>query len=393
MIIRSAALDLAYQRSRAPHPLTAARAFAQDQLALLNRIVHLGLRSHLRLAQLELRCAHAGLNYKTGLAFAPPWRLPSAFASLPVSELPAHPLIDPQFLAEVTHTETPVPHDAISALNHLLDPDGLKARWAGVPRIGKAPLGHTPPAKVAVCVHLFYPDLWSILRQALDNIPEPWDLWISVPVYACTPSLAAIAMEHPQVQFLPCPNRGRDVMPFLRLLEMGVFDRYDAVCKLHTKRSPHIQDGNRWLEQVLHALLGDAREVAATLQQFRSNRLGLVGPQALLIDSKHRAHQGGNRALLQRLVDQASLPKTAMESPFFAGTMFWFKPAALSGLRAINLREENFPTEMAQTDGTLAHALERLIWPLVKQAGFEVVSKEAGSSGATPAFIRPSQIN
>lgn len=387
MLIRSTLLALAYQRQRAHHPLTALRTFLHDQLALLLRIARLGIRNHVRLARLELECADKGLNYKSAIVGAPPWRLPAEFAGIRASDFPEHPLINASYLSEVVRTEPHLSPDAISALRQLLLPDGLKARWTGVPIIGEASVPASPKAKVAVCLHLFYPELWPIIREALANIPESWDLYVSVPSYACTPSLAQIAKEHPHVWFLPCANRGRDVLPFLRWLELGVFDHYDAVCKLHTKRSPHVQDGNRWLEQVLRSLLGSTQNVTETLQKFRTSEVGLIGPRALLIEPEHRAHKGGNRALLQALASHASLPKTALESPFFAGTMFWFKPSALARLRALALKETDFPIEMAQTDGTLAHALERLIWPLVEQAGYRVncIGERATENG--PAFV------
>lgn len=387
MLIRSTLLALAYQRHRAHHPLTALRAFIRDQLTLLLRMARVGIRNHIRLTKLELKCADQGLNYKSTMIDAPSWRLPTEFVTMRASELPEHPLINAAHLAELLRRGPQVSADAIPALHQLLLPDGLKARWLGVPKFGEESLPVAQKAKVAVCVHLFYPDLWPIFREALKNIPEAWDLYVSVPSYACTPSLAQIAQEHPNVRFLPCINRGRDVLPFLRWLELGVFDRYDAVCKLHTKRSPHVQDGNRWLEQVLHSLLGDAELITETLRKFRTAEIGLIGPHALLIGAEHRAHKGGNHALLQALAHQASLSQTALESPFFAGTMFWFKPAALSSLRAMKLKEENFPIEMAQTDGTPAHALERLFWPLVVQAGYRVDCVGEGTAENGPAFV------
>jgi lipopolysaccharide biosynthesis protein len=52
--------------------------------------------------------------------------------------------------------------------------------------------------------------------------------------------------------------------------------------------------------------------------------------------------------------------------------MFWHRPAALAGLRLLELHEDSFPLEMGQTDGTPAHALERVICAFVEQAGFTV---------------------
>ena len=387
MLIRSTLLALAYQRHRAHHPLTALRAFFHDQFALLLRLASLGIQNHIYLTKLELECADMGLNYKSTMVDAPPWRLPAGFVAMRASDLPDHPLINAAYLAEVLRQEPQVAPAAIPALQQLLLPDGLKARWTGVPGIDEESLPLHQTATVAVCLHLFYPDLWPTLRTALANIPETWDLYVSVPTYACTPRLAQIAQEHPNVCFLPCANRGRDVLPFLRWLELGVFDRYDAVCKLHTKRSPHVQDGNRWLEQVLHSLLGGTQAVMDTLHKFRTSETGLIGPRALLIEPEHRAHKGGNRAMLQALTHRASLPQSALGSPFFAGTMFWFKPSALGLLRALALKATDFPIEMAQTDGTPAHALERLIWPLVEQAGYRVDCVGERAVENVPAFV------
>lgn len=374
VLLRLAELSLAYERARAPHPLVALRAFLGSQRASLARLLRLGPRRHIELTRLELECACAGLGYpKAGATGGPPWCLPEDFVTLSAEALPAHPLIEPLWLSTLAGEQSSAQPSALFALHQLLSPEGLSVRWAGVPRIGHASLPIPGNTRVAVCLHLFYPELWQALRPALEAIPEPWDLYVSVPDFACTRMLARIADEHPAVRFLPCTNRGRDVLPFLRWLELGVFDRYDAVCKLHSKRSPHMQDGARWLTQVLQSLLGGHSSVADLLARMRSTPdIGLIGPQALLIDSNHRTHRFGNRHIMQTLITRAALPEATLARPFFAGTMFWFRPAALASLRAMALQEQDFPIEMAQTDGTTAHALERLIWPLVEQAGFRL---------------------
>lgn len=369
--LQSARLRLAYERARAPSVATAAQRFLKGQLSAIGRLARLGPTATRQLLQLEAACAEVGLGYP-GTAPAYPWQLPDAFADGLAASMPAHPLIDPQRLVELVAAEqaggsAPTARDALA---RLLEPDSLPERWRGIPRLtheGPLPAG---PARVAVCLHLFYPDLWPRLHRALQSIPEPWDLYVTVPAYACTPALEHVARDCPSVRFLPCPNRGRDVLPFLRLLTLGVFDRYDAVCKLHSKRSPHMDSGSAWLDQVLHALLGSPAHVQALLARLRSeSQLGLLGPQALTIHPGNPLHRAKNHQALDMLSARSGITSVT-SAPFFAGTMFWFKPPAMARVRQLNLDTADFPIEMAQTDGTPAHALERLFWPLAEQAGY-----------------------
>jgi rhamnosyltransferase len=299
--------------------------------------------------------------------------LPESFATLPADALPAHPLIDPVLLFGLAGERTDDRPTALDALSQLIARDSLPGRWDGVPRIDHAELPIPGNARIAVCLHLFYPDLWPTLRAALNAISEPWDLYVSVPAFACTSALARIAEEHPAVRFMSCTNRGRDVLPFLNWLDLGAFDRYDAVCKVHSKRSPHTPFGARWLGQILETLLEEPEVAARLIERMRCTPdLGLIGPHRVVIGPGHTSHVGYNASGIAAFIRRASLPKAALESPFFAGTMFWFRPAALAGLRELGLKESDFPLEMGQIDGTPAHALERLLCPLARQVGFRV---------------------
>lgn len=371
--LQSARLRLAYERARAPHVATAALRFAGGQATTVRRLLRLGPATTGSLLRLEAACAEAGLGYP-GTTPAYPWQLPDEFLDEAPTSMPAHPLIDSQWLAELADAEQVGAEKitAEAALAMLLEPEGLPGRWRGIPRL--ACDGPMPPsqARVAVCLHLFYPDLWPRLHQALQSIPEPWDLYVTVPAYACTQAMAHVVRDCPNVRFLPGVNRGRDVLPFLRLLAQGVFDRYDAVCKLHSKRSPHMDSGSAWLDQVLHALLGSPSGVQALLARFRNEpQLGLIGPRSLVIQPGNPLHRAKNHLALQTLSARSGI-STVTSAPFFAGTMFWFRPQAMACLQRLNLDTPDFPMEMAQTDGTAAHAIERLVWPLVERSGYAV---------------------
>ena len=371
--IESARLLLAFERARAPTAAMAVRRFLRGQCHAIGRVLRLGTSACTQLLQLELACAAAGLGYQSqGQAAAYPWQLPDAWVDLPSASLPAHPLIDADLLTALASTaQANGTCSAIDALSRLLKPDSFPERWQGIPRIGHEGALPQGTARVAVCLHLFYPDLWPRLHLALQSIPEPWDLYVTVPEFACTRALERVAREHPSVRFLPGANRGRDVLPFLRLLEMGVFNRYDVVCKLHSKRSPHMHSGDAWLDQVLLALLGSTESVTTLLSRFRNDpRLGLIGPQALAIHPGNPLHRATNSRAIDAVTAQSDIGSLATSAPFFAGTMFWFRPKAMTSMRNLGLVAEDFPLEMTQTDGTLAHAIERLAVPLIEKSGF-----------------------
>ena len=59
-----------------------------------------------------------------------------------------------------------------------------------------------------------------------------------------------------------------------------------------------------------------------------------------------------------------------MHFDFPVGTMFWTRPDALKPFNRLNLCSDDFPAEPLPIDGTLLHALERLIPFAVANAGF-----------------------
>ena len=68
---------------------------------------------------------------------------------------------------------------------------------------------------------------------------------------------------------------------------------------------------------------------------------------------------------------------------FPAGSMYWFRVAALSGLDDLILQHDEFERELGQADGALHHAVERLIGLYAETRGFKMT--EVSLNDTVPA--------
>lgn len=395
-----AAASLTFERSRAARPSLALRPWLQGLLQRAKRLRRLGWREHGRLQAAERACAVVGLQFPDEAvplrwSGRSPWHLPDRFIRLPPAELPRHPVIEPSLLypwaSAVGRRGTA--NDAVSVLHTLAlsDADDV-ARWQGLPVFSNQSAELPQPhARIAVCLHLFYPDLWPEILASLRFIREPWDLYVSVPSFSLTDSWQQMLRDCPRMQLLPLPNRGRDVSPWLHWLNAGVFEGYDAICKIHSKRSPHASSGDAWRRQLFGDLLGSSANVDAVLHTLRER----PGPVLLgSADSVRKLKADGgwlhNSHLINALTQRLGIGPLPPEQEFFAGTMFWFTPGAFAKLRAAMPSADEFPIEMGQTEGTLAHALERLSAALCEDAGGRIVKWSALQMRPAPhAFQRP----
>ncbi|MDZ7781804.1 MAG: rhamnan synthesis F family protein [Halioglobus sp.] len=179
-----------------------------------------------------------------------------------------------------------------------------------------------------------------------------------------------------------CPNRGRDIGPFL--IEGGrVIEDYEFILHLHTKRSPHNDLHKDWSRYLWNSLLGNRRRLSTLAAAFQSPVLGLVYPEhhptvAGLRNWGFDFHK--TRSLLNRM----GIEITAEELlEFPTGSMFWSRIDALHPLFAVGLEYADFEPESGQVDGTLAHAIERSLLYIVESSGYSFAKLEAPCATAS----------
>lgn len=244
------------------------------------------------------------------------------------------------------------------------------------------PTAFTDPEPLAVVVHVYYTEVWDEISEVLQRFDRSFDLFVTVVDRgdASQRLCAHIKTEWPNVQIHIIQNKGRDILPFLTFVNAGVLDRYNAVCKLHTKRSFHRLDGDRWRRRLISGLFpSDASERLDRFLQDRSAGLWVADHQ---IYSAPR-WWGENKDNVSRLLSRLEIKLGPLGFP--AGSMYWIKPFLIKALRALNLSHHDFQPEAGQLDGTTAHSVERCIGQLTRTAGLKMHETRDLERGRKPA--------
>lgn len=220
-------------------------------------------------------------------------------------------------------------------------------------------------AKLAVVLHLYYEERWNYIKEKLKLITEDdYDLFVTLSAKN-TDFASEIRKTYPEAYIRTVPNRGRDILPFIFLLSRLKEAGYIAVLKLHSKKTTHRDNGSDWFDSLLENLLPNKTYVSQAIQRATSFTT-IIGPSEHFISLKR--YMGSNRPHLERLLlgmvgmkNTNVIMQNADECGYFAGSMFWANMEALEPLANLYLTPEDFESEKAQIDGTIAHAIERVI--------------------------------
>ncbi|MCE8540235.1 hypothetical protein KBY27_22450 [Ruegeria pomeroyi] len=264
----------------------------------------------------------------------------------------------------------------------LLPPGGGESDGLALPRIGPGDAPQ-PGADHAVVLHLYYPEMWADFARALAGQHFDFDLYVTLcgPAGADEALRARIRAAFPRARIWVFPNRGRDILPFVHLVNSGLLARYRAVCKLHGKKSPHRADGDPWRRALVVGVLGDPEVIRRRLRVFLDRddlALWVADGQLCRGADWWGANRPRAEALLARIGEQAG------ELVFAAGSIYWIKPTLLDRIAALGLGAADFEPEQALVDGTTAHAMERVLGCLATTAGLGLCEARALDAPAPP---------
>ena len=223
--------------------------------------------------------------------------------------------------------------------------------------------------RVLVIAHVFYPELWDELAAGIERIPGEVDLVVTLVDRHAEHLAVPIRERFPGADVRVVPNQGRDVWPLLQVLDR--VPGHDAVLKVHTKRSPHMRNGDAWRRDLLDGLVGSTQRIEAILGLMATDRrIGVVAPARNVLG---REFLGPNRPRVESLARKGGRVFDPDGLWFPAGSMFWARSGVLLPLADLGLTAEDFGPETGAVDGTLAHAIERYLGVLAESLGLAVI--------------------
>jgi lipopolysaccharide biosynthesis protein len=252
--------------------------------------------------------------------------------------------------------------------------------------------GLQPRGRVAVVLHLYYPELWAEMRESIARISEPFDLFVSLTNGTSTHMRPKVLKDYPHAWVFDFENHGRDIGPFLVFLQSGALFRYELICKLHTKRSPHEPDGDAWRRALIDGVLGSSRQIEDILSRFRSDPdLGMVVAEGNIYSDYD--HWSGNEMILAELLPRIGIAPSVANRSFPGGSIFWIRSFLLRTLQGTRLNLGDFEPEPLPRDGRLAHAVERMFGLICEDAGMRVAEHSGLVGPSCPISCNSSRVH
>ncbi|WP_160160802.1 glycosyltransferase [Legionella sainthelensi] len=233
---------------------------------------------------------------------------------------------------------------------------------------------HQKKLRCAIHIHVFYTDLLKELMDRIQLNETVFDIYVSTNEFLfeqVSQILSAYRQINIKVRIVP--NRGRDIGPLISEFAEEL-QKYDVIGHFHTKKSLDIKNAqfaHEWFLFLIENLLGGQHLMAdRIMNEFKTDiKIGLV-----FADDPHLLDWGKNKGFADELaikMNLSNIPDHYFNFP--VGTMFWARAEAIKPLFELQYSWDMYPEEPLPYDGSVLHAMERLIPIIVSNQGFTQV--------------------
>ncbi|CQR58614.1 rhamnan synthesis F family protein [Paenibacillus riograndensis] len=233
--------------------------------------------------------------------------------------------------------------------------------------------------KIAVVIHLHYSDTFDKYKKYIDNIPREIRIYFTTSNNELSRKIEALSMNRGNCIIIQKNNRGRDISSFLVACRKEILN-YEYICFLHDKREKYPSmksDMDKWIYSQWENMLGSTTYICNVLTYFDINpQLGLLLPpfplgEHMPFPYEKNWHQNyKNTIKLAKCLNlQCDISKEI--SPMALGTVYWARVDALRKLLEHEWKYEDFDAEPLAADGTLSHAVERILEYVASDNGYK----------------------
>lgn len=235
--------------------------------------------------------------------------------------------------------------------------------------------------ETAVIAHLYYEDLMANYVKYLCRIPK--EIFVIVTVDSERKKILVekiFSENNRKCEVRIVAKRGRDIAALL-VGCADIFDKFKYLCFVHDKKSVRknesVMIGKAFSDLIWDNVLSSETFIRNIIATFENEScLGLLVPpqpyhggyESLFFEAKFWSSDCYKKTL--ELADKIDVPKKFFNikfAPPAIGTVFWCRTESLKKITAVNWKVEDFPSEPIPNDGTINHALERIL-PFAAQA-------------------------
>lgn len=234
--------------------------------------------------------------------------------------------------------------------------------------------------KIAIQLHLYYLDLIDEFLLYFSNMPYKFDLFISVVDESQNEDILEKAKKISKLEKIiikKVENRGRDVAPFIVDFSKELV-KYEYICHVHSKKSLYAgKEQTGWRTYLLNGLFGSKEHIYNIFYQFETvDNVALIYPETYPA-LPYWGHTWLSNDLSRiDLMEKIGFYDVEFDNyvDFPMGTMFWARTDSIIKFFLAGIKTTDFPKEMGQLDGTIAHAFERCLGAVVKLEGNQIVT-------------------
>lgn len=234
----------------------------------------------------------------------------------------------------------------------------------------------------AIVVNLYYEQNLQYYLKFLYAVPKEIDVYIFSSNYKVINILKDRCLENEGIKIIYKKNRGRDISALLVAFRPYVF-RYSYICFLHDKKAKYQyleEDLKIWIDNLWGNMIYSEEYIWNAIKMMENEGYGVLIPPKPVGEYMDTAYSDVWRNDFDLVISLAAQLKLEYKINYDSienvsiGTAFWCSVKAMKKLFEYNWKYEDFPDEPMPKDGTISHAIERVLGFVALDAGYKVTT-------------------